>query len=45
MTSATRPNDLLLLAGKIIALFMQAAMAIGAAALLVAGWCPAALPQ
>lgn len=36
MTEDTRPNDLLLLAGKIIAVFMQVAMAIGGAALLIA---------
>ena len=36
MTHATRPNDLLLLAGKIIAVFMQAAMAFGATALVIA---------
>jgi hypothetical protein len=35
MTDATRPNDLLL-AGKIIAVFMQIAMAIGAGALAIA---------
>jgi len=33
MENHARPNDLLLLAGKIIAVFMQAAMALGAAAL------------
>ncbi len=35
MNNRTRPNDLLLLAGKVIAVFMQAAMAFGAAALLI----------
>ncbi len=32
----TKPNDLLLLAGKVITYFMQAALAIGAIALLIA---------
>ncbi|MFB0612847.1 DUF2975 domain-containing protein [Aurantiacibacter poecillastricola] len=36
MTVDTKPNDLLLLAGKVIAVFMQIAMAVGGAALLVA---------
>lgn len=37
MTQALhRPNDILLLAGKVLCLFMQAAMAIGAFALIVA---------
>lgn len=34
--TANRPNDLLLLAGKVICVFMQVAMAIGGIALLVA---------
>lgn len=36
MTDETRPNDILLLAGKIITIFIQAAMAIGAIALVIA---------
>ena len=37
MNPEDRPNDLLLLAGKIASIFMQAAMAIGAFAIAVAG--------
>lgn len=37
MTMSDKPNDLLLLAGKIITVFMQAAMVIGAVALTIAG--------
>jgi hypothetical protein len=36
MTMSEKPNDLLLLAGKIITVFMQVAMAIGAVALAIA---------
>ncbi len=36
MTMRDKPNDLLLLAGKVLSIFMQAAMAIGALALVVA---------
>ncbi|WAT17396.1 DUF2975 domain-containing protein [Aurantiacibacter sp. MUD11] len=36
MTVATRPNDLLLLAGKVLAVILQIGMAIGAIALLIA---------
>ncbi len=36
MDNATRPNDLLLIGGKIITVFMQIAMAIGAVALVIA---------
>lgn len=36
MTMRDKPNDLLLLAGKVLAVFMQIAMAVGAFALVVA---------
>jgi hypothetical protein len=36
MTMRDKPNDLLLLAGKVLAVFMQIAMAVGACALVVA---------
>jgi hypothetical protein len=35
MTMSEKPNDLLLLAGKVITVFMQAAMAVGALALII----------